>query len=430
MGSRAKKLVLGVVGLTLAVLVLEAGAAVVYWRVHGKPLSRSEVQSRLDGKEPGRVAAVSKPNQRIPGHVTNKLLHPYLGFVLAPRDASVNDFGFYGVAPLVKRTPDSVHVAIMGGSVARSFAGEGAEPLAETLQTVPRFQGRRIVFVVLSVDGYKQPQQLLLLTWLLSLGAQFDILINLDGFNEVALPYGENVPAGVSVSFPRAWNLYVSQSFQPETALQVANIVRLRDQRASLRRLFRRFPLRHSVFCLTLWDELDRRWNATLTAEDSKLRGLVQSSNSDPSVLGPVEPNPTDERVFRDSVQIWHDSSLQMANLCRDNGIEYYHFLQPNQYVADSKRLSDEEKRVAFSDRLRYRVAVERAYPLLQAKGRELRARGVAFLDLTPVYKSVPETIYIDDCCHVNERGNRIMAREIAGMIAQGVGRGPEAKPR
>ncbi len=421
MKNKGKKLVLAAAGLLLSAIVLEAGAAIVYWRVHGKPFSRSEISGRLMDQTPGRFAGMALPEQ-MPKHVTNKLLHPYLGFVLAPFDPRINDFGFYGDGPLVKRSPETVNVAILGGSVALAFAGEGLQPLAAALREIPRLKGRKIVFVPLAIDGYKQPQQLIALTWLLSLGAEFDIVINLDGFNEIALPFAENAPAGVSLSFPRAWNLYVTQSFQPETALQVATIVRLRAQKVALQRLFRHFPLRRSVFFLTLWDELDRRWDASLTAEDLKLRGMLHGSNAEPAVLGPVEKGLQDEAIFRESVQVWHDSSLQMASLCRANQIEYFHFLQPNQYVAGSKRLSEEEKRTAHNEGTPFGVAVRRAYPRLQAKGEELGREGVAFFDLTAVFKPEAETIYVDDCCHVNRQGNSILAREIGNRIGKTLG--------
>ena len=45
--------------------------------------------------------------------------------------------------------------------------------------------------------GWKQPQQLLALSWILALGGELDVLINVDGFNEVALDGVENAERGV-----------------------------------------------------------------------------------------------------------------------------------------------------------------------------------------------------------------------------------------
>ena len=61
---------------------------------------------------------------------------------------------------------------------------------------------------------------------------------------------------------------------------------------------------------------------------------------------------------------------------------------------------------------------VEAAYPLLQAGGEWLGAEGVAFIDLTDVFKEEMRTVYIDNCCHPNEFGYEIIAAHIAQTIA------------
>ena len=42
---------------------------------------------------------------------------------------------------------------------------------------------------------------------------------------------------------------------------------------------------------------------------------------------------------------------------------------------------------------------------------------GVDFLDLTMVFARTPEAIYIDDCCHYNQLGNRMLADAIADRL-------------
>jgi hypothetical protein len=61
----------------------------------------------------------------------------------------------------------------------------------------------------------------------------------------------------------------------------------------------------------------------------------------------------------------------------------------------------------------------ERAYPLLREAGRELRQAGVRFHDLTQVFAGVEEPLYVDDCCHVNARGNALLAEAIARAILE-----------
>ena len=68
--------------------------------------------------------------------------------------------------------------------------------LEQELSQLPRFSGKSFRFVRLAIDGNKQPQQLMTLNYLLTLGAEFDIVINLDGVNEASLPGMDNVPYG------------------------------------------------------------------------------------------------------------------------------------------------------------------------------------------------------------------------------------------
>ena len=106
-----------------------------------------------------------------------------------------------------------------------------------------------------------------------------------------------------------------------------------------------------------------------------------------------------------------------MHRLCEANGIRYYHFLQPNQYVPGSKILSADELRNAFDPHYPSRAVVVAGYPYLEAAGRELTAAGVHFYDLTEIFKAHPETIYFDTCCHVNRHGCELMANQIVDRM-------------
>ena len=75
---------------------------------------------------------------------------------------------------------------------------------------------------------------------------------------------------------------------------------------------------------------------------------------------------------------------------------------------------SAEERRRAILPDYRLRPGAELGYPLLIQKGKALAASGVAFRDLTQIYRDVAEPVYRDECCHVNLRGNRILARAMA----------------
>ena len=55
----------------------------------------------------------------------------------------------------------------------------------QELKSHPRFANQEIVLLNTAVGGYKQPQPLMVVSYLLALGAHFDAVINIDGFNDV-----------------------------------------------------------------------------------------------------------------------------------------------------------------------------------------------------------------------------------------------------
>ena len=94
-------------------------------------------------------------------------------------------------------------------------------------------------------------------------------------------------------------------------------------------------------------------------------------------------------------------------------GIRYFQFLQPNQYLPDSKPLSTEEQRIAYEPDSPCRGVVEQGYPLLQAAGRNLRQAGVEFVDLSRTRSMNRITVSAADArwwCEAAGGGSRVGA--------------------
>ena len=105
---------------------------------------------------------------------------------------------------------------------------------------------------------------------------------------------------------------------------------------------------------------------------------------------------------------------MQLDRLCRGNGIRYFHFLQPNQYVPDSKPFGPIERARAYKEDAIYKTGVEQGYRLLIEEGRHLASAGVRFVDLTREFAGIEAPIYIDDCCHLDLNGHEIIASTVA----------------
>ena len=66
---------------------------------------------------------------------------------------------------------------------------------------------------------------------------------------------------------------------------------------------------------------------------------------------------------------------------------------------------------------------VARGYPPLQKIGRDLPSQGINYFDLTGIFADHPETLYRDTCCHLNERGNELLAAEMVRLMAPALAR-------
>jgi hypothetical protein len=412
---------------TLAITVglAEAASYIMYERLAHRPFSMERIQAELGTPTDGPQFA--SDDRAAPAHrfrrpfMWDKALHPYLGFAYRPDESTpTNSFGFFGPSPVMTPRPGHAVAGLFGGSVALGLCmnpDHGTKLIAEAIARSAFFHGKTIDVVCLAVDGYKQPQQLLALTYLLALGVRFDVVINLDGFNEAVLPVAENVPEGVFPFYPREWKLYSHSSFSPEVAPLIADMLQLRTRRQRLQKLASYFPLRNSVTALTVWDVTDNRLKIQELAINSRAMDILASSRTRDENRGPWAAGQS--VAPEDLVRVWRDSSAQMERLARTNGFKYFHFLQPNQYVADSKVLSREERTIAVAIGLYpYRTAVQNNYPAFIREGSRLRELE-NFTDLTPMFAFEARTVYADTCCHFNELGTDLISYQIAHVVAQ-----------
>ena len=61
---------------------------------------------------------------------------------------------------------------------------------------------------------------------------------------------------------------------------------------------------------------------------------------------------------------------------------------------------------------------MRRWYPELRAVGAELKDRGVAFYDLTEIFRDIETTVYSDACCHLSEEGRDLVVDSIVSTVA------------
>jgi hypothetical protein len=462
--SLSRRLLFSALLLTAGWLAVEAASWLAFWARDGKPFSYRRLAAERatleadasgvsddsdgDGGDGGGsadhseltaaelAAAVRQAGGR-------EVLHPFLGFVfnrelnrLERRHErgmlEIGPHGFFQPPPSWRADgrsldPDDADftVAFFGGSVSMVLSFAGRRPFLERLAELPETAGRRIAVDSFALGSFKQPQQLQALSYLLSQGERFDAVVNLDGFNELALPWAHGRGQQVYPAFPRDWAERTRRRPDPRRQRLAGEAAYLNHLRAAAAERWLDSPLRWSVAVNLLWSWRDRRWAVRAAAAERQLAALAAGERRFEQ-QGPSEPAVGDEQYLHRLADDWQRSSRLMAHLCDSLGIVYLHVLQPNQYVADSKPLSAAERRDAWRADHPYREPIARGYPLLIAAGAELSADGVQFRDASGLFRGLSETLYQDTCCHLNARGNERLARFVAEQLAPLLG---EAKP-
>ena len=367
-----------------------------------------------------------------------EVFHPYLGWVLNPalhpgmdeagKHFAVNEFGLLdNGSPIRQRDRNKVIVAFMGGSVSWHVSAHTDEVFVRELKKAERFRDKTIAIVRLSLHGYKEPQQLLLLTYLLSLGAEYDVLINIDGFNETALHENENANQQIFPPYPRAWSARIGQQSDPRSVDLYYRIIVTKQDRQAWAQFCNRLPLQRLNTVNFLWKSRDTRYSRRLLADNISLI-QVRVDNPGYQLTGPRQTFADQHAMRQFLLEYWARCSLTLNRLCQSHEIEYHHVLPPNQYLEGSKPMLAEERQQAI---FLFGAGATAAamYPKLVEQGQQLVDRGVKFHDLSMLFVSVEEPLYVDVFCHYNDTGNQLVARAIARHIAGLPSETAEGKP-
>lgn len=365
-------------------------------------------------------------------HEFNMLLHPYFGF--AYRQGYVwdlypaypaNNFGFLTAHnfPFKKTKKDQFIIGIFGGSVATRFCLDEFEnqAMVKALQRTPYFASREIVVLCFAAGAYKQPQQLLVLNYFLSIGQDLDLVLNIDGFNETALGYLNN-KSGLEISMPDGSLVsplvdLANKDLSPEELALTLETLQLKNELKDANTQLDNCRL---ATCYTLrWIQmryLSGRYQKNLMALNQLER--VGQRNDSILQLQRTDKPLEDQEAIEKIADLWANSSLAMSQLLSARNIQYFHFIQPNQYYHTDRQFTEEEKKIALNGRSPYQEGVSRGYPKLLSRVSNLQSSGVRIFNAVKAFDQVRATVYADDCCHYNRLGNEVLANYVAQNIA------------
>ncbi len=332
-----------------------------------------------------------------------------------------NNYGFNSVFdyPYQKRSNDEFVIGIFGGSVALSFVKSTMPGLFDDVfSKAAQLRGKKVVVLSFAQAGVKQPQQLEMLAYFLSIGQRFDLVVNIDGGNEI-LAAMANHNETVDYSMPFATlTKGIEDIFGPPlrdvSREKLLGVYFWRSVEEKLLRRMAAMPLAGPGMVLDLGFRLAGRFEYDAQREAAAPAG--NSTLDSPLYLLPQRPGTTLQQAIERSIEEWKRSSLLMAHMLHGLGIPYLHVLHPNQYFS-KKVFTDEEKRVAISWGNGLAAEVHDYYPRMIEEGGKLVAAGVNFASAADIFDNVKETIYTDECCHFNAVGSLLLGRFIAGHI-------------
>ena len=389
-------LALGAVGL-LSLELLVRGWRTLSGEGYSAEGARREIQGGLDAM----AADLPRPPEERDEPFSNikdaYVLHPYYGF---EAKGSLEEDAEW-TARFAEGVPEEAWVLlILGGSV----AGGVGNGLGELVPDDPRLAGRETLIVNLGRGANRQPQQLVRCLFMLGCGVVPDAIVNIDGFNESAFG-NANAEKGVHPLYPywpRWGHLALSQELDQEGLRLAADVLVRRDLASAYgRALIDSAWLSSAV--LGPWRQqrfaaLASDWVAAQERYTDHLAAEVESESARGFAF------PGDERAAMEAVvDTWFNCSVALQGFCDKNGIQYLHILQPTLYDEGSKVLTAEELERGKHSR-GYRNGVLLGYPMMRARGPDLAAAGVRFLDLSMLFEDVSETIYTD-YCHFNDLG-------------------------
>ena len=405
--------------LAIGVFAVSFASAEVGWRLYLRategPYDAQRVRERLGGA--GERAASNLP---VPGAAGGEDadrwqtgLHPFIAFDVRHALTQVREDELYFRSPAADA---GFEILVLGGSVAASFSHQGGPVLARQLRRAPALAGRDVRVLAYGRAAHKEPQQVNTLVYLLGLGFRPDLVLNLDGFNEVAQS-NVNAERDTNPAYPSIaqWSPFVGGVGSP------ADVDRLLDARSAqnaVRVLARRWvdsPLLASALVGSLATARLERAQRRMVATQER---YVQQREPSLFLRGP-EFDREPEAVIERGVELWVEGSRSLQALCASRGMLYLHALQPT--LHDGVKTPTDLELETGSASKAWLEAVEHGYPKLRTAGADLSAQGIEFVDLTGVFADEAQTIYVD-ACHVNARGNELMALRLARAVRRRFG--------
>ena len=247
----------------------------------------------------------------------------------------------------------------------------GANRLLDDLRANRYFKDRELVPLCLSHEGYKQPQQLLVLAYFLSIGQPFDLVVNIDGFNEVALS-SLNDQRGLDISMPSVMhldplvNLVNQATLTPEKLQSLAAISQYKER---INYLVARLQRNRFAAINFVLERLHRSATAGYQTELARFGNLPSAPSNGSLILATPSVSGSRRGASLRGRRAQLDRRLD-ARCRRCSRLEVFRTFTCCSQTSTSQRerFSPDEAKIARSDASPFKKSAEAGYPVLVAR--------------------------------------------------------------
>ena len=321
-------------------------------------------------------------------------------------DYQINNYHFRSSVDYpYKKNKDEFVIGVFGGSFAFNWVVRENQTnmFADRLpEKIGELKNKKIILLNMSQGGFKQPQSYFVLAYFVEM---FDAVIFLDGFNDFALK-----PKG---GYPLEYPIYSSKLYRQAKSIE-DKIEPLVNRTKLLRKiLVKSFELGYfhpwlhkSNFYYLIDRLLSESLSKKIISLNSEIEQIQEKEES------PFQPAGLTEGQQHDlALKVWSKYTRLSHNLTAQSKIKMFHYIQPNQYL-DEKPLTDNELKIASDPAVKAGTAA--GYGSLFREEKKLRKEHLEISDeLITSFRDVHEDLYIDKCCHINDRGNDLLTEKI-----------------
>jgi hypothetical protein len=306
---------------------------------------------------------------------------------------------------------------VFGGSVAANLVVPPQAGLSLERALRQKMPDKNVIVYSMAQGSGKQPQQLIALAMLLAMGQHIDVVVNLDGYNDVAIGYSNHYYR-IHPIFPSAaimWGIGNTLEAEHRSGDSYRTAADLIESRLAISRGTDIAPASRSGLTYLYRKAVISFYLRQKASAEARYVGAINSrQNVDRTTYLMGLDLPVDEKAdaTKMAFDIWLKSDEAMAALSKSVNAKYVHVIQPNQYHT-KRKFSPEEAKIALgapNDPMR--VGGERGYAMLE-KNADVMAKhgivsGISILD------EAPGIMYFDNCCHYSTAGETILANFVA----------------